>query len=584
MKLTSEIVRGALLRSQLNNTAQFEWRDIISILNSNYKSIYETMFTKGDQYYVKPIMTESGTIPLPSDFYKIASVQHRFGTQLTPVLRQPLGSGWSDQGYTIRNNNLTINNWNSQGEYLVEYLPVARTLTYPAPEINIVHPEGLNIKSADYRDGKVYILDEDDMILSYDTYTEQWTELGPSANDVSYIMVDPKGNIAQWTADSLIAVWDSKEERWIFQGKKVVLEDVSLYFDGTTYFELDHPAGFNSRVQCTYKNTNPNPASNTLFGTRLSASGGMFGFMANTGTTGTYRDDWRALQVAGGTNYYNEKVTIDKNRNVTTLQNEVLTHTQGSSWVNDSPLLIGDYGNAGTALNYRFIGNIYSFKFWDNDVLLYDLIPDEENGVWGFRNLVDNSFLTPMQGTVTPVYEEQKIDEWEPIDVNYCGGTLTIDFDNDILEFNGESLLNEDETIEHLIVSEPWIYLNNRTAFNVTSRMTYDPFIKNGRVNKFLVMGGNTDDTTGYGLVVKKDNGEVKLVGFTPDTQLDYPNNIFYDFLETSLAVELLTVNGADPSQQLAIANKYWDQFMLSLSRDTAQSFRIRNVRETGWW
>lgn len=59
---------------------------------------------------------------------------------------------------------------------------------------------------------------------------------------------------------------------------------------------------------------------------------------------------------------------------------------------------------------------IYYFKYWDeNGSLIYDLIPAKNNGVFCFKNKVDNTFIMPASGTVTADYVSSIPKEYETI-------------------------------------------------------------------------------------------------------------------------------------------------------------------------
>lgn len=59
---------------------------------------------------------------------------------------------------------------------------------------------------------------------------------------------------------------------------------------------------------------------------------------------------------------------------------------------------------------------IYYFKYWnESGSLVYDLIPAQNNGVFCFKNKVDNTFIMPTRGTVTAGYVSSKQKEYETI-------------------------------------------------------------------------------------------------------------------------------------------------------------------------
>ena len=62
----------------------------------------------------------------------------------------------------------------------------------------------------------------------------------------------------------------------------------------------------------------------------------------------------------------------------------------------------------------RDYARIYYFKYWnESGSLVYDLIPAQNNGVFCFKNKVDNTFIMPTRGTVNAGYVSSKPKEYE---------------------------------------------------------------------------------------------------------------------------------------------------------------------------
>lgn len=69
--------------------------------------------------------------------------------------------------------------------------------------------------------------------------------------------------------------------------------------------------------------------------------------------------------------------------------------------------------NKGGGADYA---RIYYFKYWnESGSLVYDLIPAQNNGVFCFKNKVDNTFIMPTRGVLNAGYASSKPKEYETI-------------------------------------------------------------------------------------------------------------------------------------------------------------------------
>lgn len=91
--------------------------------------------------------------------------------------------------------------------------------------------------------------------------------------------------------------------------------------------------------------------------------------------------------------------------------------------------------------------------------------------------------------------------------------------------------------------------------------------------NKYLgVM--KADEKTGYGILF--DNFVIKSV--YENTELLFPNNVYYNYLAYQLAVYYKAKQGADASGMVSMAGAALKTFYDTLQRDTNESVRISNV------
>lgn len=82
------------------------------------------------------------------------------------------------------------------------------------------------------------------------------------------------------------------------------------------------------------------------------------------------------------------------------------------------------------------------------------------------------------------------------------------------------------------------------------------------------------DEKTGYGLLV--DNLVIKSI--YENTQLLFPNNVYYNYLAYQLAVYYKVKQGADPSGLSAMAGEALNTFYNTILKDTNEYVRIANV------
>ena len=86
------------------------------------------------------------------------------------------------------------------------------------------------------------------------------------------------------------------------------------------------------------------------------------------------------------------------------------------------------------------------------------------------------------------------------------------------------------------------------------------------------------DFDTGYGLSEKSDNGDLIIHSILTATELDYPNNFFYEMLAYELAIQYKSKQNADCNGLIALYQKAEDQFYDTITRDDFQPTRIQNV------
>lgn len=98
---------------------------------------------------------------------------------------------------------------------------------------------------------------------------------------------------------------------------------------------------------------------------------------------------------------------------------------------------------------------------------------------------------------------------------------------------------------------------------------------RNGESVDTAVIGINKiDENTGYGYTSKR--GAIK--GIFDDTELDYPNNLFIQYLAYQLALQYKSKQNADAPGLISLFNQAEEQFFETIRRDEYGFTRIQNV------
>lgn len=167
---------------------------------------------------------------------------------------------------------------------------------------------------------------------------------------------------------------DSHIDSWykIIDGELISAnENIYLEGTGTQYIDTGFKANQNTRVICKFSCNNIS-STQFIFGSRTSYNSNEFGLGI---VDQVFRDTWRASFTA--TSFHpsiNEVYTIDKNKNITYLNGEVLVNNTMNSFNSANNLLIfAVSNNSGPTFYYN--GKIYYSKVYDNDNLIRHFVP-----------------------------------------------------------------------------------------------------------------------------------------------------------------------------------------------------------------
>ena len=137
------------------------------------------------------------------------------------------------------------------------------------------------------------------------------------------------------------------------------------------------------------------------------------------------------------------------------------------------------------------------------------------------------------------------------------------------------------EGSDSYVISDPYIYINKSGSVKV-----YDEFMPTdispaaiGKGSKKgLVLAAEANYESGYGIIFKDFYSGLNLLGFAADTVMNYPQNIFFDWITTDLAVKFRVALDIPTGELPALSDDYRDILMKGLSRDVFQNARINNV------
>jgi hypothetical protein len=131
------------------------------------------------------------------------------------------------------------------------------------------------------------------------------------------------------------------------------------------------------------------------------------------------------------------------------------------------------------------------------------------------------------------------------------------------------------------VIADPYIYVNKAGTVGVYKEfepMESAPALIGRGTVKGIVLAEEANNTTGYGVIFHDYFGGLRLEGFSEDTVMNYPQNIFFDWIVADLAVKFRIALDIPTGELPSLAADYHDTLMNGLSRDAFQSQRINNV------
>ena len=224
-----------------------------------------------------------------------------------------------------------------------------------------------------------------------------------------------------------------------------------LDFSGSQYLQIPYKANNNTKVNIGIS-TSKQDANQAIICSRTLTNKNSF-TMFFVGLEGTrLRSDYDTEQAYVGNYVSNTKYNIVKDKNITYINNTAVNTATETEFTAQTDTYIGASNYVGGFLNNYLYGSVYFCKIYENDVLLYDLVPV-------YKGLQIGDFTVPSNGMFDMVNQKFYANQ----------GTGELGFSNDIVQndtsfskvnvhtMQGDYLIKDGK----LLWANPNIYLEN---------------------------------------------------------------------------------------------------------------------------
>lgn len=156
--------------------------------------------------------------------------------------------------------------------------------------------------------------------------------------------------------------------------------------------------------------------------------------------------------------------------------------------------------------------------------------------------------------------------------------TFTITKDDAGKEFiNGEVELATTGNKIDLLDGEMLYITSDDGMQTIFDYETEDLYFNGNRMEKYICTG-DINYHSGYGSLVYKPGKGYFITSCFENTQLDYPNNIYYTLLSYMLAMSYKTKQDSDPSGLMVTYDETLNQYYDTFRRDANMPIRINNI------
>ena len=167
-----------------------------------------------------------------------------------------------------------------------------------------------------------------------------------------------------------------------------------------------------------------------------------------------------------------------------------------------------------------------------------------------------------------------------------------LDYNNNIVQ------LPDDYEFAHYIDGLPYTFANNTLYQGEVEIGTFqkvlfaDPYILVKKLSnewwvysenaewqieaRGEVLSANWNDDNGYGMVIQTP-AATQLHSFYPDTVLDWPNTMYFDWLEAAIAADMKKQVEQDPASMEEIKAERWSILQSHLNRNRGDAYKISN-------
>ncbi|GHU24598.1 hypothetical protein FACS1894172_09320 [Spirochaetia bacterium] len=145
----------------------------------------------------------------------------------------------------------------------------------------------------------------------------------------------------------------------------------------------------------------------------------------------------------------------------------------------------------------------------------------------------------------------------------------------------------ENYTLEKVIFSDPYIaeqLISNdglsRMVRIVSEHDAWEvkPLLRAGNTGSIELIDFDHNDQSGYGVIYEL-NGTREMIGFLPDTLLDYPRTAYYHYFEAELA-RLFLIEARQADQAIdQLATQYWAELVTSIAIQNNYAYRLKKRR-----
>ena len=146
--------------------------------------------------------------------------------------------------------------------------------------------------------------------------------------------------------------------------------------------------------------------------------------------------------------------------------------------------------------------------------------------------------------------------------------------------YNGENLGTVNDLMKGNVMNGRVIYWNGKWALVTLSKIVYPDGSWETTDSPTAITLLKCDTETGYGYVCSSSGSQYRIEGWTPDTVIDYPNNILFDMTVYELAIQFRIKQSADPSGLQQIYQQLEKTYNKSIVANNDSFPTIRNVNK----